>query len=106
LPQILNAGRLKQALRPGIYYLENGFTAFIKLLLVADVFETMSSFWLSAPTFTKVSNIIIKTGTNSNRNGDVFANVFIGLLFIYFSKADRVFGSQELMTLGLMKQIE
>lgn len=48
-------------------------------LFIAGTFEAVSSFWLSAVAFVKVSNIIKKTGTSSKRKGDVFANVFIGL---------------------------
>lgn len=65
-----------------VCYLENGFATFIRPLFIAGTFETTSSFWLSGLTLVKASNIIIKTGTNSNRKGDVFANVFIGLCFL------------------------
>lgn len=71
-------------------------------LFIAGTFEAISSFWLSVLAFVKVSKIMIKTGTNSNRKGDVFANVFIGLVFIVIN----LFLRRSDIFVFLMKQIE
>jgi hypothetical protein len=66
-----------------IYYLEKGILTFIKPFCVAGVLDTTSSVLLVGATFVKVNSIIIKTGTRSNRKGEVFAKVFICLLLSF-----------------------
>lgn len=55
----------------------------MKVLFEAVDFEAISSFLISEPAVTKVSNIMIKTGTSSSKNGEVFANFFISIDFFF-----------------------
>jgi len=66
-----------------IYCLKKGILTFIKLFCEAGVFDTIPSVGLLGPAFVKVNNIIIKTGTRSNKKGEVFAKVFICLLLSF-----------------------
>lgn len=78
------------------FYLEKGFNILIKAPFIAGDFAASSSLCFVVLPAAKVNSIRTKTGTSNNKNGDVFAKVFM----VY------VFNPQEACQPRLMKQIE
>jgi hypothetical protein len=61
----------------GKRYLENGLVILINELFTAGTLVARFSLAFRVLPAANVSNIMIKTGTSNNRNGDVLANFFI-----------------------------
>ena len=55
----------------------------IKVPFEAGDFEAISSSLISEPAVAKVNNTMIKTGTSSSKNGEVFANFFISIDLLF-----------------------
>lgn len=64
-------------------YLENGFAILMNAPFAVVAFEARSSFWSCILPAANVSNIMIKTGTSNNKNGDALAKVFIGVYLCF-----------------------
>jgi hypothetical protein len=62
-------------------YLLNGLLTFATVVFDADAFMAASSLLLFVLPRVKVNNIMTKTGTNSNKNGEMFVNLFIIVFF-------------------------